>query len=340
MTMQKILLSGNDWQICQDERGPHLDWAEGWLSATVPGNIQGDLQDDRLLKPLRYGLGDDRLMSVCLSGWWYRKVFTLPAIQSGQRVSLSLGSVDYSSAVYVNGKEIGQTEGQFNRFVFDITDAVSAGVNELKVHIDPMPEELAEWLEKCDGALSGEGTDYHFVTVNDMIRRRLKGLKSPGTCSYDWAYNVYTLGLWKDVEILITGTARIDWLCLRSPLSDNYTKGSIDVLLETDSLTAMEATPCLEKAEISDGKVTLTFTHVYDGLKAEEALNGFAVCDAEGVWRDASAAVSGKNTVTVWCDAVSAPTGVKYAQLGYMADVNAYNSADLPILPFVWTAVD
>ena len=96
--------------------------------------------------------------------------------------------------------------------------------------------------------------------------------------------------------------------------------------------------PRLEKAEVSDGKVILTFAHVYDGLKAEEALNGFAVCDAEGVWRDASAAVSGKNTVTVWCDAVSAPVGVKYAQLGYMADVNAYNSADLPILPFIWQA--
>lgn len=256
MNMQKISLNGNDWQICQDDRGPHLAWAEGWLPATVPGNIQGDLQDDRLLKPLRYGMGDDRLMAVCLTGWWYRKVFTLPAIEPGQRVAISFGSVDYSSTVYLNGQKIACTEGQFNRFIFDVTDAVKAGENELKVLIDPMPEELAEWLEKCDGALSGEGTDYHFVTVNDMIRRRLKGLKSPGTCSYDWAFNMYTLGIWKDVDVLITGAARIDWLCLRGPLSDNYTKGSIDVLLETDSVSAIEGA-CRLTVTAPDGGVSV-----------------------------------------------------------------------------------
>ncbi|MBQ8683589.1 MAG: hypothetical protein IJ518_03615 [Clostridia bacterium] len=94
--------------------------------------------------------------------------------------------------------------------------------------------------------------------------------------------------------------------------------------------------PRLDTVAVADGKATVTFTYVYDGLKEEQALNGFAVCDENGAWYDAQATVSGKDTVTVWCDEVATPTGVKYAQLGYLADVNAYNSADLPVLPFIW----
>lgn len=235
-----MVLNGKDWEIRPSGVGKKLPWISGWVPATVPGNIQGDLQDDCLLYPLNYGMGDSRLMDVCLSGWQYRKDFEAhPA--AGEHVTLELCGVDYSGTVALNGIEVGRTEGQFNRFLLDVTEAVRDGKNELVITIDPMPEELEEWLRLSDGKLSGENTEHHFVKANDKIRQCLKGLKSPAVCSYDWAYNLYTLGVWKDVRLRFTGEARIDWIQLQGELNDDCTQAQAKVFLETDSVRALRA---------------------------------------------------------------------------------------------------
>lgn len=243
-TSESILLSGSDWRIRQDENG-RLDWVKGCVPATVPGNIQGDLQDACLLKPLDYGLGDDKLFSVCLTGWWYEKEFDLPAGKESCRKTLVFDGIDYSGDVYVNGERVGRAEGQFVRHFFDVTPFVRTGKNTLAVHIDPMPEELSDWLRLSDGKQSGEGTPYHFVLANDRIRQVLKGLKSPATCSYDWGTNIYALGIWKDVHLEFTDTARIDWMQIKPRLCGGFDAGSVSVTLETDSLSEIEAELCV-----------------------------------------------------------------------------------------------
>jgi len=85
------LLSGTDWWIHDDpdgkgaERGmPEADASSPeWIAASVPGNIQADLEAAHLLKPLWYGAGDPRLQEVARKDWWYRKDFTVPQSFAG-----------------------------------------------------------------------------------------------------------------------------------------------------------------------------------------------------------------------------------------------------------------
>ena len=58
-----ISLSGSDWQVHDDVagKGEKALSTSAWISATVPGNIQADLEAAHLLKPLWYGAGDPRL---------------------------------------------------------------------------------------------------------------------------------------------------------------------------------------------------------------------------------------------------------------------------------------
>ncbi len=55
---------------------------------------------------------------------WYRRTFEVPRKWKGQRVLLHFGAVDWDTAVWVNGKEVGNHKGGYDPFTFDITDAL------------------------------------------------------------------------------------------------------------------------------------------------------------------------------------------------------------------------
>ena len=63
---------------------------------------------------------------------WYRRTFATPDLSDGKRLILHFGAVDWQATVYVNGKQVGQHQGGYDGFSFDITDA-------LKPYVKPVP---------------------------------------------------------------------------------------------------------------------------------------------------------------------------------------------------------
>jgi hypothetical protein len=53
---------------------------------------------------------------------WYRREVAVPSSWRGQRVRLHFGAVDWEARVRINGHEIGQHRGGYDRFGFDVTD--------------------------------------------------------------------------------------------------------------------------------------------------------------------------------------------------------------------------
>jgi hypothetical protein len=92
----------------------------------VPFAIESFLSGVR--KPL---LPDERL--------WYRRVFDVPFLESGQRLLLHFGAVDWEAEVWLNGVKLGIHRGGYAPFTFDITDALlQNGTQELVVAVwDP-----------------------------------------------------------------------------------------------------------------------------------------------------------------------------------------------------------
>lgn len=239
----KIDLSGNDWLLCAAQPGTSREEAvksPDWIPAAVPGNVQSDVEQAKLIKPIWYGPLDDNLSKLALSDWWYQKEFEITEAQEGKRLTLVFYGVDYSCDVYVNGQPAGRNEGSFKRFWLDVTDLVKPGSNLLQVKVDAMPEELYSWVQECDGKMSGEGTDHFFVFANNKIRQTLKGLKCPGNCSYDWGTNIYTLGIWKEVFLSVTEDVRIDFIQAKGLLDEGYAQGTADITLELDAKRAVK----------------------------------------------------------------------------------------------------
>jgi beta-mannosidase len=159
----KLSLSGTDWFIRAAPPGdaPIKDpsaastKSPGWTAATVPGNIQADLEAVHLLQPLWYGSGDPHLAEVAQKDWWYRKDFVVSKDFEGKRIKLIFDGVDYECEVWLNGVKLGHNAGMFRRFGFDVADVLKPGqTNRLALKIYRMPEEIVPYLICSDGRQS------------------------------------------------------------------------------------------------------------------------------------------------------------------------------------------
>ena len=81
---------------------------------------------------------------------WYRRRFTVHA-QPGKRAFLRFGAVDYHAYVYVNGKFVGEHQGGFTPFAFEVTDLLRDGDNQVTVGADSertsadVPPVVTDW---------------------------------------------------------------------------------------------------------------------------------------------------------------------------------------------------
>ncbi len=66
---------------------------------------------------------------------WYKTTFDRQGM-SGERVFLHFGAANYRASVYLNGLLLGEHEGGFTPFNFDVTGALKAGENLLVVRVD------------------------------------------------------------------------------------------------------------------------------------------------------------------------------------------------------------
>lgn len=104
--------------------------------------------------------------------------------------------------------------------------------------------------------------------------------------------------------------------------------------------------PLYSGCKIKDDKIIVQFTHVDDGLmvakkvlmniavEEQSDLHCFEVCDAQGVWYQASARIVSRNRVEVYSGEVKHPLHVRYAWESNPQGANLYNTAGLPTSVF------
>ncbi len=285
---RNLSLSGMDWRIHEDADGSGAERrlfeadlsSAGWIPATVPGNVQADLEAAHLLKPLWYGAGDPRLAEVAQKDWWYGKDLEAPAAFAGKRLTLVFDGVDHQCEVWLNGTRLGHNAGMFRRFQFDVTETVRPGrMNRLAVRIARIPQELIAVMASSD-AKGGANVG---AAIN-ATRLRLKELKSPTNCAWDWAVAVWTLGIWKDVRLEATGPARIEWVRAQTPLADDYRRGTVRVQLDVDSAEDMAARAVFRVRRLNESEIRATRCVDVALKKGPNEVQGELVLENPALW--------------------------------------------------------
>ncbi len=90
---------------------------------------------------------------------WYRRNFVVPKEWQGKRIWLCFGAVDWHATVWLNGEKVGEHEGGYSEFRFDVTDKVRFGEPNLLVvrvadftdHETPIGKQVEWWYTSTSG---------------------------------------------------------------------------------------------------------------------------------------------------------------------------------------------
>jgi hypothetical protein len=108
------------------------------------------------------GIANTGLYRAC----WYRRFFSAPSLEDGQRLMLHFGAVDYHATVWLNGTLLGRHEGGYAPFWFDLTDHVDREnlEQELVVRVEDDPTDLEKPRGKQDWQLNPHSIWYPRTT--------------------------------------------------------------------------------------------------------------------------------------------------------------------------------
>ncbi len=132
-TRRAVMLLDGDWSfnLDREEKGEERGWHtpsyadSTWGSYPVPGNWDTYL-------PELFGYGGTA---------WYRTTFDVKPASPGERLHLRFEGANYATTVWLNGRMVGQHEGGFDPFEFDVTGVVRYDApNLLAVRVDNWPK--------------------------------------------------------------------------------------------------------------------------------------------------------------------------------------------------------
>ena len=133
---EQTLLTGAGWQFTGTEQGQALpeigtsEYAQAkWTDVSVPH------------------IFETRAHYNAPEQGWYKRNLNIGANAGRKRTYIVFEGVTTVADVYVNGKLLGEHKGAYTRFLYDITDAVHPGAdNLLAVKVDNRPQSLVDHL--------------------------------------------------------------------------------------------------------------------------------------------------------------------------------------------------
>lgn len=161
------------------------------IEATVPGNVEIDLENAGLIADPKIGNNVYKLRKYEVHQWWYRCQFKNPEILEKHKVNLCFDGIDCVADIWLNNEKIGRVENMFVEHNFDVTEVLKKE-NELYVCIHSPILEGRKYQREFFGvrydALGGE-------SVN--IR------KAAHSYGWDILPRLVSAGVWKDVKLEI-----------------------------------------------------------------------------------------------------------------------------------------
>jgi beta-mannosidase len=223
-TPEIVSLDGPDWTVYWLLPNEWL-WRKVWeqeppeapsrrIPAVVPGHAQTALLRGGLLPSPYYGL-DSRLWEwTSERDWVYERTFSLPTDGQqlpGQRCRLRFEGIDDAAHVFLNGRHVGDHQGQFVPAEWDVTGLLDPGEeNRLLVVAERAPEVQGQigWTSR---------------------ERRWKSRFAYG---WDWCTRLPPVGLWDSVSLVLTGPAWFRSVSIHPNLSIDRTEAALSIVSE------------------------------------------------------------------------------------------------------------
>ena len=188
------------------------------LSATVPGNVELDLQAAGMVKDPQIGNNIYDLRPYEFCQWMYSKSFVAPEISEGQKIILDFEGIDCLADIWLNGEKVGSAENAMIAHKFDITSKIRKGENKLQVILRSAVLEAQNYLV---------GT-YSFRHYTESV-----WIRKPRHC-YGWDImpRLVSAGLWRDVSLIVQNPVSISdvhWVTVSTDPDTKEVSAFVDV---------------------------------------------------------------------------------------------------------------
>ncbi len=145
---------------------------------------------------------------------WFMKKFIFPGTHTGLSI-IEFNGVDYFADIWLNGNYIGNHEGYFQKFFFDVSGMVNTGDDNILVVKVTSPTEVPK-------------------KVWPLNKKLIKGIFNhhdcrPGGWSYEHGQDQNTGGIWNDVKLLSTEKVYVKSLKISSKLFNKYKTARIKI---------------------------------------------------------------------------------------------------------------
>lgn len=177
---------------------------DGWLPATVPGDVHLDLLANKVIPDPFYRDNESKLQWIENASWEYRTSFDVtPAQLSRSNLDLVFDGLDAAAQVYVNGQKILDADNMFRTWRVPVKSLLHAGANQLRV-VFPSPITAAQAVAATDPWQPRIGTE-----PKTYIR------KAAYEYGWDWGPRFVTSGIWRAVRLEAWDKARIADFAIR-----------------------------------------------------------------------------------------------------------------------------
>ncbi len=115
--------------------------ASDWHDARLPGTVLGALVCEGIFTDPFRGTNLEKIPTEMFNQpWWYRKEFFVAEVLPAKYSLLEIDGINYRAEIWLNSIEISKNNpvrGAFRRYVYDISDALTAGKNVLALKVSP-----------------------------------------------------------------------------------------------------------------------------------------------------------------------------------------------------------
>ena len=215
---------------------------EGWIPATVPGDIRLDLFAINKIPDPFLGKNNEASQWVDEYDWWYRRELARskfdPRNSSEQvRAFLIFDGIDYQSAIYWNELELGKHVGMFSRQVYEIPREKILETNRLAVRVSggkQLPRVKLNAPEKIWRRVASRVLPH--APQASEFPERYATLKCQMSFGWDFAPRLLTCGIWDEARLVQTRE-----IFIRDLWVQGVPDGRVRVRLDLDARNACDA---------------------------------------------------------------------------------------------------
>jgi beta-mannosidase len=180
-----------------------------WHSAQVPGVVQTDLLQNKLIPDPFDRDNEFHLQWIGLADWEYQTTFQVDAAAlAHEHVDLVFEGLDTFADVYLNDQALLHADNMFRRWRISAKSALKPGANTLRIVFHSAVEKMIPYVKTLPYILPSIST--HNYGNEENIATAPYTRKAPYNYGWDWGPRFMTEGIWKEVRLETWDALRID----------------------------------------------------------------------------------------------------------------------------------